>query len=529
MAGGKETPRQKMVGMMYLVLTALLALQVSSSVLEKFIFINKSLERQVVEYNQKNVEKVEAIKKTVGEAGSRAEDVKVLHLAEAVRKQTEEVLAYMKALKDEIVEKTGGIDPESGVMVGAKDEETVANIMINQGKGDELKDKLNGYAQFLIKETGDKSFTPIALDGKDNEVFKDDPNQNSKDFTHLTFESSPAAAGLASISQMETEVLAYEARAMEDLARKVGAEDIKFDKVVPMVLPESKVVAAGAKYMADMFIAASSSGVTPTMKYDGKDIKVENGMGKVEFTATPGNYDANGNVKKTFLAEIKVKLPGGRDTTYSNQIEYIVAKPVVQILSQAVSALYLNCGNELNIQVPALGAAYNPDFTATGAAVVKGASKGLVTLIPSAGQVKLNITNSGNAISTETFQVKKIPKPEIRVTMNGKEVNEKAGEPINRLRQLEIKAVPDESFASLLPKDARYKVTEIEVTLARGPRPVAPPKKLSTEVINLSDWASLAKPGDRIVIEIKGVKRRNFRDTEESVNIGTVIKQIPLN
>ena len=44
MAGGKETPRQKMIGMMYLVLLAMLALQVSNTVLEKFIFINQSLE-----------------------------------------------------------------------------------------------------------------------------------------------------------------------------------------------------------------------------------------------------------------------------------------------------------------------------------------------------------------------------------------------------------------------------------------------------------------------------------------------------
>ena len=44
MAGGKETPRQKMIGMMYLVLTALLALNVSTTVLDKFAFINKSLE-----------------------------------------------------------------------------------------------------------------------------------------------------------------------------------------------------------------------------------------------------------------------------------------------------------------------------------------------------------------------------------------------------------------------------------------------------------------------------------------------------
>jgi hypothetical protein len=58
MAGGKETPRQKMIGMMYLVLTALLALQVSNAVLEKFIFMNASLERMAYDYEEKNNQQV---------------------------------------------------------------------------------------------------------------------------------------------------------------------------------------------------------------------------------------------------------------------------------------------------------------------------------------------------------------------------------------------------------------------------------------------------------------------------------------
>ena len=55
MSAAKETPRQKMIGMMYLVLTALLALQVSNAVLEKFIFMNKSLERMATDYEEKNI------------------------------------------------------------------------------------------------------------------------------------------------------------------------------------------------------------------------------------------------------------------------------------------------------------------------------------------------------------------------------------------------------------------------------------------------------------------------------------------
>ena len=54
MAGTKETPRQKMIGMMYLVLTALLALQVTSAILEKFVLLNNSLEQSTGAANKVN-------------------------------------------------------------------------------------------------------------------------------------------------------------------------------------------------------------------------------------------------------------------------------------------------------------------------------------------------------------------------------------------------------------------------------------------------------------------------------------------
>ena len=114
MAGGKETPRQKMIGMMYLFYTALLALQVSNSVLEKFIFINVSLERQVVEADKKNAQIITNINGVVEEKGNRPDDVKVLDKAKEVRKRTAEILKFCNSLKDEMVEITGGKD-EMGI------------------------------------------------------------------------------------------------------------------------------------------------------------------------------------------------------------------------------------------------------------------------------------------------------------------------------------------------------------------------------------------------------------------------------
>src|SRR5690606_11783038 len=150
----------------------------------------------------------------------------------------------------------------------------------------------------------------------------------------------------------------------------------------------------------------------------------------------------------------------------------------------SVQALYLNCGNELNVQVPALGATYDPSFTATGGSVIKGSEKGTVTVVPTAKQVVLSVSSGGNKIGNETFSVRLIPKPEIVALANGRPVNEKQGMAAPGPRSITMKAIPDESFKNFLPKDARYRVFKWEAFLVRGRRAVAS-ETFSGETANL--------------------------------------------
>jgi gliding motility-associated protein GldM len=527
MAGGKETPRQKMIGMMYLVLTALLALQVSNSVLEKFIFINQSLESSIRENTSKNSETINRIVSAVKDNGNTARDKAVLGKAQEVREETSKIIKELDDLKALFVQMTGGTD-EKGIPVGVKDIDEVGNYMINKKNGYELQKTLNTYAKYLEEKTG-QEVAPIALDAKDHPFFKNDANQKMKDFPTLTFEATPMAAGMASVSQLQTEVLQREAEALEELARQVGASKVSFSNIFPVVKPESRVVAAGTKYVAEMFIAASSEGITPKMMVDGKEIPVVDGKGKVEFVATPGSY-VKGEAKKTFKAAITYPLGGGRDTTFVETVEYIVAEPVMQIQSASVSALYNNCGNELNVQVPALGATYNPTFSGSGAQFFPGQEKGFVTVVPSGTpEVTLNVASNGNPIGSQKFKVRPIPKPEIvAYGVGGKVLDEKRGEP-TLPRQITVKANPDDGFKTFLPKDARYRVTEMEITLARGSRPVAPPMKVNNETVDLSNLVAQARPGDRLVIDIKRVERMNFKDQREVVNMGLQVKQVSIN
>ena len=519
----KETPRQKMIGMMYLVLTAMLALNVDSAVLERFELINGTLEHQIENNGKRNSTTVKSIAATVEEKGNRDDDVAVLNKAQEVRNKTDEIITYMNQLKAEIVEYTGGKD-EEGKLVGAKDMDKIATYMIRQKRGIALREKLDEYTKWLSSVTG-KQFASVAMDGKEDPYWSKIKNQRSKNFSQLMFESVPTAGGLASMSQLEGRLLDYEEEALSILSQNVGAKDLSFDKIVPMVLPESQLVAAGAKYKAKMFISASASGITPTMKFNGSSIPVDSeGFGKVEFTAKAEKYDKNGQQQKSFTAEIKIG-----DQTFTQKIPYTVARPVIQIQSASVQALYRNCGNKLDVQVPALGASYVPSFRVKGG-TSQGGKGGKVTIIPTAPSVDLSVYSSGTFIGTQKFRVKQIPKPELVLKSGGKEIDLKRGVS-NVPRELTLDAVADDDFAQFLPDDARYRVTKWEVTLARGQRPIEI-KQVNGPKANLASFVSKARKGtDRIVIEAKEVQRMNFKGEREDVKIGvnSAIKTVPIN
>ncbi|MCU0429608.1 MAG: gliding motility protein GldM [Cytophagaceae bacterium] len=520
--------------MMYLVLTALLALQVSSAIMEKFKFLDDSLQFANENTDKGNIQIEKKIEKTVTDGGNKATDLAVLEKAKSVRKEAEEIKQHIDKLRKEIIEVTGGFedgDPKK-MYKGAKEEEKVAVMMMGtgkQGKGYQLQKEVNQFVADVNKALNKPGkYKNIALDAKEDPRITSD-DQKRKDFVELNFVHTPMVAAMAVLSNLESEVLKVETTALEELASEVGAADLKFDQVIAMVRPASKVVAAGTKYEAEMFLAASASTITPTMKARGANIPVDSKtkLGKVTFTAQGGAYDKEGLSKQSWSGEVTFKFKG-KDTTFTVKEEYFVAKPVIQIQSASVSALYRNCGNELNVQVPALGSTYSPSFRAEGADVIPGTQKGLVTLIPTGTKVNLKVSSNGNYIGDQSFNVRLVPKPEIQALSNGKPVDEKQGMAAPGPRSITMKAVPDESFKTFLPKDARYRVAEWDCILVRGKRPVQQ-QKVTSETANLASFAAAAVPGDRILIEVKSVIRTNYQNKTENVNLGTVIKNIPLH
>ncbi len=530
MAGGKETPRQKLIGMMYLVLLALLALQVSSVIIEKFQFINSSLEVAVQDAETRNVQILKRIQHSVAEGKNAKEDVLIQQKAEAVRENTQNLLSYIRDIKKYLITTTGGRD-EAGNFIGAKEEEKVAQYMLGSGdnksgEGYELKTKLNEFTASLNEvlteiEVTNKTFDKIALDGTEDPIFQKNKEHKRKDFAQLNFEGTPLVAALAVLTEKEAKVMALESEMLGLLANKVGANIIPIDRVRPVIKARSNRIVAGTDYEAEMFMAAYSSTFQPDMTYNKRGIKVSNdGVGKVKFKAQGGNY-VDGIAKRTWTGTITYPKPNGEDSVYTITQDYYVIKPAVQVISAAVQSLYRNCGNELNVQVPALGVNYNPTFNATGATIIS-KGKGFVTIIPKDKNVTIDVINNGTMIDQLKFSVKKVPSAEISCNLNTRQ-----GITPNKLRSVKLIAKVPSDFKELLPKEANYKVKKWKAYLVRGKKPIAT-KEIFSPSARLTDFASKARPGDRLMIEVLETKRKNFQGNQEKVGFTNAIINVPI-
>jgi gliding motility-associated protein GldM len=253
-----------------------------------------------------------------------------------------------------------------------------------------------------------------------------------------------------------------------------------------------------------------------------------NGVGKISFTASGGNY-IEGLAKKTWTGKITSKTPDGKDTTYIVNQDYYVAQPLIEVEAEAVKALYRNCGNKLNIKVPALGNNYNPRFTAEGATITPGANRGMLTVVPTGSQVFIKVNSDGNYIGQEKYGVRLVPLPTIEIKVNNAIPNPITGVDASTVRTLTVRAIPDKEFARLLPDDATYIITKVNVRTARG-RVGKTPREYPNGNINLSSFGAFT-PGERMIIEVLEVKRRTFRGDWEVVPMpaGLTTFQVNLN
>ncbi len=490
MAGGKVSVRQKMINMMYLVLTALLALNVSKDILHAFHLVEVSMSKSGVSIDQKNKDILAAF---AADFAKRPEKVgPYFEKAKKAEKIGNDFIKYVNDLKKDIETKVGGRKDDNN-----PDEELVVNdnievhalLLIKEGKGAELKKKINDTRIQLLAllDTADRKRIKSDL------IANDDPKKAPQTWESELFEHSPVAAVVTLFEKIKNDAKNTQAEVLSSLAKAIDKSSQTFDQVVAKIIPKSGFVISGGKFEADILLVAYDSKQSNDVIVNGNTIKPVGGVAKYEAaTAGEGTQTVKGYIDFQ-----------GKDGTQQLPFEtqYTVFKGAATISADAMNVMYIGLDNPVSISVPG----FPPEkVTATmnGGTLIKKSGTTYIAKVNKRGEATINVTvktddGASRSMGAAKFRVRAIPKPEAQLgTLQNGEVQSVGTIRANANR---IYGTLGESFAF---EGVRYNVVSYVFLFVpkRGE-----PRTVAGSGANLSPAAlqmvAGLKSGDRILLD----------------------------
>jgi gliding motility-associated protein GldM len=430
MGHGKESPRQKMIGMMYLVLTAMLALNVSKEAVKAFVKVDEALTLTVSNYSKKNDLIYKDFDRAAAENPTKASKFKTA--AYAVKERADEAFNFLQGLKIEIINTADG--PGNAAVVGNEvltekvlkfdDSNVPSQILIGadeNGKANDLKAVLNEYRDFLITTIEGKN--PM-IEESLRKSLSTEPGKNEKTgeterWENATFQTLPVVAVIAMMSEFQVNVRNAETEVLNYLYTQIDASSFKFNKLDAIVIPtSSNYVTLGSDYEAQVFISASDSTQTPTITVGGAQLPIDDsGKGIYKAKATSIGPKKWGGI-------IALKAPDGSIKNYEFKSEYSVGEPNVIVSPTAMNIMYNGIPNPIDVSVPGVSPdkikikVNNGTFTTEKVKNSKGEPfKGGWAVRPNAVGVNVEVIVSAEMngktvqLAPYMFRVKKVPPP----------------------------------------------------------------------------------------------------------------------
>lgn len=464
---------------MYLVLTAMLALNVASEVLESFRIIDASLNQTINNVNRKNNQLYNSFEAAYMQNPTKVQEWK--DKSDQVRANSKALVAKINDLKQELVLGSGGyllkdagpdfiLSPEAPTMVNnagdtlliikEDDLNKPSQIMILQKKATDLRNGIEAYREFLAStlEEGDPLRENIIkqLDTSDPKINLKEGGEK-KTWEILHFENKPLIAVITLLSKMQIDVQNAETNIISALYSNIDAASFKFNKLEARILPKSTYVLKGDQFETEIYLAAIDTTQQPKIFVGNTEI-LPNREGKFIYTTTASEAGL-----KTYNGTIRFKNPEGSIVPYSFAGEYQVGLPSVTISPTKMNVFYLGIPNPIRVSVPGIPSE-NIEISVSNGTFKKSGEDYLV--IPSkidvmgkntSVSVMANMGGVKRSMGSMVFRVKEVPPPV--ATVGGKNGG--------ILRKEELLA-EEGIFADLIDFDfdLKFKVTEFEVTFA---------------------------------------------------------------
>ncbi|MFY7963857.1 MAG: gliding motility protein GldM [Chitinophagaceae bacterium] len=402
-----KEPRQKMINLMYLVLTALLALNVSSEILNAFKTVDRSLMNANGIVDKKDKEVMASFEELLKDGKTHDNAAKWKPLADQAKQMSDQLVKEIEDLKLELKKEAGlgkGGKNEKGEDLFKEDDLEAATRLfighegIKSNKGEELKKKLEELKKKLLELHPDIQTTlgnslPIDVSTPDN-----------KDWSQVYFHMTPTVAALTILSKFENDVKNSASQVVEFCHQQVGQVKIIFDQFQAIASQSSEYVMPGQEVKITAGVGAFSKAAAPSITIDGASVPL-NAEGVAELKFNAGGTGAYS--KKVVINYLK---PDGTRGTTEKEIKYTVGSPTgVTASAEKVNVLYLGLDNPVRISGGTKGAEAI-SATVDNGNIVKGEG-GLFTVKPaSAGKATVSVTVDGKT-TPFNFPVKRIPNP----------------------------------------------------------------------------------------------------------------------
>jgi len=453
MAGGKETTRQRMINIMYLVLLAMLALNVSDTILDAFKNINDSLDTSKNNVNTSINQLFSAFENSkLKEEPARAQPI--YDKAKQAQKAADDLNNYIESIKKEFTQAGDGIDPETEDLVNRSNQDIAQNIMINQKKADELKKRINATREKLISllDPADRANVSFSLEAKD-------PVRKRKGNWQETYfgEGTPLTAAMTILTKLQTDTKNAEAEIVKKLFGNMDKAQVNLDQFAAVAVAPTSYVIQGQPYTAEVFLTASDSRSTPDITVNGSKLSVKDGKGTYSGgTSSVGQF--------TWVGTVRVRQTDGQVKEYKTQPQtYQVAKPSASVSSTKLNVIYAGIANPFTVS--AAGFPLESVRASISGGSMSGANGNYNVNVPGSmvGQeVSINVSanNAGKTVSlgSQKFRVKAIPAPVAKV--GGRAGGDVAS--VQLKSETEIEADLDD-----FPFDVKFKIQRYKLTIIK--------------------------------------------------------------
>ncbi|MEP6699929.1 MAG: gliding motility protein GldM [Bacteroidota bacterium] len=400
-----KEPRQKMINIMYLVLTALLALNVSSEILNAFKTVNRSLENTNTQVNIATNTIMSSLEAKTHEEATKERALIWYPKAQQVVSISKNVYDYLGTLKNKILTLAGG-DPNDPTKHFKEDNlDIVTKMMVKNGEGKKLKAILEKYQKDVLD-------VDTAIRAEFEKTFKIDltnpPGQDGKkkDWEVAYFNMVPTVAGLTILSKFQNDVKTSENKVVAFLHNKVGEVKVIFDSYAAIVGQNSNYLMPGQELEIKAGVGAFSKGAKPTISIGGSVVPI----GDEGFALT--KMQAGGIGQHSVPVRISYfNQTTGKDEVKEVNVEYVVGSANASIALDKMNVLYIGVDNPVTIAASGGGDdKVQASITGGGGSLTRiGPGRYVARVNSVTDDARITVSVEGKVAGASQFRVRTIP------------------------------------------------------------------------------------------------------------------------